>query len=76
MAGRDWSDNSSHRLVEKLDARSLALAVHKVPVHLAFLSASYLALARHLLAFLSHTDVLSALAFLLLCDDLFLQEHH
>lgn len=76
MAGRDWSDNSSHPLAEKLAARFLALAVHMVPVHLAFPSVSYLALARHLLAFLSHTDVLSFLAFLLLCDDLFSQEHH
>ena len=76
MAGRDWSDNSSHQLAEKLAARSLVLVAHKVPVHLAFPSVSYLALARHPLAFLSHTDVLSALAFLSLFGDLFSQEHH
>jgi len=76
MVGRDSSDNSLHRLVEKLAVQSLVLVARKVPVRLAFLSALYLELARHPLAFLLHTGVLLLLAFLLLCDDRFLQEHH
>lgn len=71
MAGRDSSDNSLHQLVEKLAVQSLVLVAHKVPVHSAFPSASYLELARHPLAFLLHTGVLLLLAFLLLCDDRF-----